>query len=342
MSNKAALLIAAKARPLVIENVPLMKPEKNQILIKSAAVAINPVDWMVQDMGIIIQSYPIVLGEDVAGEVVEVGEEVSRFKPGDRVIAHCIYLVSSKVEHGAFQHYTIAVADLAAKLPSWIPFEEGAVLPLAISTAASGLYTKNFLHLSYPSTDSRPTGRSILVYGASSSVGAVTIQLAIASGLQVVATASSHHHEWIRSLGVFMVLDYKDTEIVEKLISALKSAGEPVGAYDAIGLPSTRHICATVLEQFGGGFIASTLGMENDERLPENVNAGYCFAPAIYTKEPEIAKAVWGEYVPKALENGSLKCKPDPLVMGSGLESIQAALDKHKEGVSGRKVVVSL
>ena len=53
-----------------------------------------------------------------------------------------------------------------------------------------------------------------------------------------------------------------------------------------------------------------------------------------------MAKAVWGKYVPEALANGSLLCKPDALVVGLGLEYVQPALDRHKQGVSGRKVVI--
>lgn len=66
------------------------------------------------------------------------------------------------------------------------------------------------------------------------------------------------------------------------------------------------------------------------------------FAPNVYLTEPEVAQAVWGKYVPEALANGSLICKPDPMVVGKGLEHIQAAMNRHKQGVSGQKVVVAL
>ena len=66
------------------------------------------------------------------------------------------------------------------------------------------------------------------------------------------------------------------------------------------------------------------------------------FAAAIQSQEPEVAQAVWGKYVPEALANGTLKCKPDALVVGRGLENVQAALNKHKQGVSGKKVVLTL
>lgn len=70
--------------------------------------------------------------------------------------------------------------------------------------------------------------------------------------------------------------------------------------------------------------------------------SGVGFAPAVHSQEPEVAKAVWAKYVPEALADGNLKCKPDPLVVGFGLESVQVGFDRHKQGVSGQKVVVTL
>lgn len=62
-------------------------PEDDEIIVKNHAVAVNPVDWKIQDYGFFIQTWPNVLGEDFAGEVVEVGKNVSKFKKGDRVFA---------------------------------------------------------------------------------------------------------------------------------------------------------------------------------------------------------------------------------------------------------------
>jgi hypothetical protein len=70
--------------------------------------------------------------------------------------------------------------------------------------------------------------------------------------------------------------------------------------------------------------------------------SGTGFAPAISTQEPAVADAVWNQFVPGALADGSLKAVPTPLVAGRGLESVQGAMEKHKEGVSAKKVVVLL
>lgn len=63
---------------------------------------------------------------------------------------------------------------------------------------------------------------------------------------------------------------------------------------------------------------------------------------ALRQTAPDITKAVWGEFLPKALASGQFKAKPDPIVMRKGLEAIQEGMERHKKGVSAAKVVVML
>lgn len=82
--NNAAFL-DEKASSLRIGPAPMPTPSPNEIVIRNKAIAINPVDWHMQDAGIFVQEWPSVLGSDVAGEVFEVGTAITRFKKGDRV-----------------------------------------------------------------------------------------------------------------------------------------------------------------------------------------------------------------------------------------------------------------
>lgn len=246
------------------------------------------------------------------------------------------------------------------------------MLPLAISTAASGLYMKEYLNLPFPSKNAKATNGVLFVNGASSSVGAVTVQLAIASGLDVIATASPGNFEFVKSLGAREVFDYKEKDIGDGIVEAVGGIGVFKGIYDAISTPEALKLSVEVAEKLGGGFVAATLAPP--ENLPEGVRSAWCmfsppysyylliritgirafgiltffffffigFAPAIATKEPEVADAVWNQYVPGALAAGSLRAVPLPLVAGRGLESLQMAMEKQKEGVSARKVVVLL
>lgn len=62
------------------------EPGPDEVVIRNHAIAVNTVDWHIQDIGIFVQQWPTILGSDVAGEVYEVGDKVTRFKKGDRVV----------------------------------------------------------------------------------------------------------------------------------------------------------------------------------------------------------------------------------------------------------------
>lgn len=85
MAEQKALVLTVKQGPLEIRTVPKYKPKPGQILIKVESAALNPVDWGIQAFGILVEQYPSILGEDIAGTVEEVGEGVTKFSKGDRV-----------------------------------------------------------------------------------------------------------------------------------------------------------------------------------------------------------------------------------------------------------------
>ena len=135
--NSAALLMKSTAKSLEVKSVPFPSPRKNEIVIKNAAVAINPADWMKQDMGNLLFSwvqYPCVLGSDVAGEVVEVGSGVTRFHIGDRVLGHAVGLDQkyNSSSMGAFQTYTVLLTHMASHIPLDLSYESASVIPLGL------------------------------------------------------------------------------------------------------------------------------------------------------------------------------------------------------------------
>ncbi|KAJ5246254.1 alcohol dehydrogenase [Penicillium chermesinum] len=199
--NQAALQIEAKARPFKVGPGPVPNPSEDEVVIKVAYVAINPVDHIVQATPIFEYPYPYVLGTDVAGTVAQLGSNVTRFKLGQRVIGHCDGLLTKKPTNNAFQAYSTCREVLMAEVPDSLPLANAAVLPLGFSTAASGLYIN--LKLPLPSLDPKPTGKKILIWGGSSSVGSSTIQLAVASGLEVLTTASPANHEYAKCNDIF-------------------------------------------------------------------------------------------------------------------------------------------
>jgi NADPH:quinone reductase-like Zn-dependent oxidoreductase len=189
--NMAAWLNAKKT-PLELGPAPYPHPRDNEIVVKNHAVAINPLDWIKQDVGNLVFSwvrYPFILGADLAGEVVEVGSAVTRFRIGDRVLGHAVGTDKKRNSsaEGAFQSYTVVLAHLAAPIPATMAYDNAVVLPLAVSTAACGLFQRDHLALQHPSLTPRPTGETLLVWDGSTSVGSNAIQLAVAAGRYTAA-----------------------------------------------------------------------------------------------------------------------------------------------------------
>ena len=168
-----------------------------------------------------------------------------------------------------------APSKAVAPIPSSLSFVQAAVLPLAISTASAGLYLPDRLALPLPSATSPgpDKNKTILIWGASSSVGCIAVQLATASGITVFATASPRNFDFVRSLGAAQVFDYSKPDVVNDIIDALKGT-ELVGAYDVVGSPATVKKSAEVVKAIRGeGFVASTLVPPKD--LPDGIASEY-------------------------------------------------------------------
>ncbi|OJJ80958.1 zinc-binding alcohol dehydrogenase family protein [Aspergillus glaucus CBS 516.65] len=339
MSSNQAAWIPEARQQLTVGPAPTPKPGPGELVIRSHAVAINPVDWKVQDYGIFIQNYPFILGEDVAGIVEEVGEGVTRFEKGQRVIAHLLSLKTANAAHSGFQLYPVAQENATAAIPDSLTFEQAATLPLAVSTASVGLYLPDNLGLPLPSTSPESIGKTLLVWGAASSVGATAVQLAVASGLRVIATASPANHQFIKDLGASAVFDYRSPTVVNDIVNELRGK-EIAGAYDTISEEATFGPLSAIAEELGGLPAASVLPYENPS---EAFKPKFVTASSIVTVPNEkIGQAIWEDYVPKALASGQLQGKPDPVVVGHGLDKIQHAFDVQKAGVSGKKIIVTL
>lgn len=216
MPNISAVLKDAKAR-LTIEDRQIPKPGASELLVKNYALAINPLDWKMQDEGFLIDSYPTIVGADISGTVEEVGSGVSHFKKGDRVAAFADVVSSKDMKNGAFQQYTIVKDCAAAKLPQSVSFEEGSILPMSIATSSVGI----FLCMNVPRPPTKQKG-AFLAWGASASVGTAVVQIAASLGYTVYAVCSPHHHDYIKRLGALEVFDYNDSSIVKKIIQSIK------------------------------------------------------------------------------------------------------------------------
>lgn len=292
-----------------------------------------------QDLAIYPITYPAILGQDVAGEVVAVGEDLSgRFKVGSRVMGTTSGFATKRDTEKGFQAYTVLEGVLTSELPDGMEYERAVVLPLGVTTAAAGLFNSDFLGLRLPREPrGEGTGEVLLVWGGASSVGTAAVQLGVAAGYTVFATASPKNFELVRRLGATKVFDYKSEGVVDEIVGAIK--GEKfVGAFDAVGGAAWAATIEVVRRLDGGKFIATAV--RGFEEPPEGIGMKQIYSLSI--RENGVGKAVWEEFLPKALAAGTFVPGLESLVVGKGLESVQSGLDRLKDGVSAQKVVVVL
>ena len=128
-------------------------------------------------------------GLDVAGTVIAVGSEVTRFQPGEEVFG---------MSRGAFAEYAAVREDKLAHKPANLSFEQAAVVPISAGTAIQGLRDSGRIE----------AGQKVLVIGASGGVGTYAVQLANALGAEVTGVSSPAKVDLVRSIGADHVLDY--------------------------------------------------------------------------------------------------------------------------------------
>jgi NADPH:quinone reductase-like Zn-dependent oxidoreductase len=252
--------------------------------------------------------------------------------------------IDGNLASAAFQLYTVVPARVAARIPDDMHFTSAVVLPLALTTASWGLFEPSFLGIEAPSTSTpaQKSDRLVLVWGGSSSVGSCAIQLAAAAGLTVFATASTKNFDYVKTLGASQVFDYSHPDVVADMVAAAQGK-EIVGAYDAIASDATTMACAGFLQAFGGGKILCTGPNHSGLLMPEGVQRLNGPPPRSGTDGgATVWQRVWADFMGDGLANGKLKVKPEPVVVGVGLEKLQEGIDMCKRGVSARKIVVEL
>ncbi|KAI1208404.1 GroES-like protein [Annulohypoxylon truncatum] len=334
--NKAASLSEPKAYPLKIDSSPYPTAGDGEIIVKVAAAAVNPMDWYIQLLGNDLFNwiqYPYIGGTDIAGTVVEVGPNVSKFKVGDRVVG---LAGGFKPRFGGFQNYAALEVKTVTPIPDDLGFAEASVVPLGIATAACALYQKDFLALDHPSLNPKPNGKTLLIWAGASSVGTNAIQLAVASGYEVYTTSSPKNFDYCKQLGAARVFDYHSPTITQDLIEAFK--GKTCAGGFVIHQGSEKIVFKVVRQSQGNKFVACAV---NPTNVPEGVQAKMVFAGTL--RDNEVGPLIFDQFLPAALSQKKYQCLPKPLVVGHGLEHVQVALDKGKSGgVSAQKLVVTL
>jgi NADPH:quinone reductase-like Zn-dependent oxidoreductase len=189
-------------------DVPMPQCQPNDVLVKVVAAGVNPVDWKECEghLQAFYNNYtdPWVLGYDAAGTIHAVGSNVTKYKPGDRVVVFSDRRDNG--HNGTFAEYVRVLDNAIAPVPPTVDLVEAAAVPTAGLTAYQILFRAHKANL-------KP-GDSVLIHGASGGVGSYAVQFAKARGLHVAATCSAKNAEYVKSLGAELVIDYAKGDIV--------------------------------------------------------------------------------------------------------------------------------
>jgi NADPH:quinone reductase-like Zn-dependent oxidoreductase len=193
VGDASVLEVAEVAKPV---------PGPGQVLVKVGAAGVNPVDTYIRAGAFpALGQPPFTLGWDLAGTVEQVGEGVAGFAAGDEVFG----MLAFPGTGGGYAEYAVANASDLAPRPSWLTVEEAGATPMVALTAWQSLVGRGGLS----------AGQRVLVHAAAGGVGHVAVQIAKALGAYVIGTASAAKHDFLRSLGVDEVIDYRHQDFTE-------------------------------------------------------------------------------------------------------------------------------
>lgn len=181
------------------------KAQGQDLLIKIDAIAVNPVDTKIRQNVPSSTSSHKVIGWDAVGEVIAIGEDVSQFKPGDKV-----FYAGDLNRQGSNAEYQLVDERLVGLKPKSLSKAEAAALPLTAITAWELLFERLGIQMQSPDIKA-VSNEVILVVGAAGGVGSILIQIAKAiSGATIIATASRESSQaWVKELGADYVIDHK-------------------------------------------------------------------------------------------------------------------------------------
>lgn len=289
-----------------IEDAPRPTPKQAEVLVRVRAAGVNPIDWKIREGYMkdwIPASFPLTLGQDFAGEVVELGAGVTNFEPGDEVYGFA---------DGAYAEFAVASINEIALKPHSMDFVAAAALPTAALTAYQVV-----VDIIQPLKD-----QTILILGAAGGVGSFATQLCKWKDARVIAVASAKDSDYLKKLGIAQLIDYKTERFEEKV----KNVDVVV---DLIGGDSLTRSFSTVKKT--GGLVVTTVGPLDEAQASKQGIRAIQFV--MQPKGTELAE------ITKLVDQGILKPRLSKVLP---LTQAKDAQDLNQSGQSHGKIVLEV
>jgi NADPH2:quinone reductase len=323
-----ALVLNRYHGPLELTELARPNPAHGQVLVRIAASGLNPLDTKIRAGSGEHAKHPLplVLGIDTAGVVEAVGPGVDAFKVGDEV-----YGMTGGVGgiQGSLAQYAAVDVNLLALKPANLSMREAAALPLAFITAYAGIVDRARLQ----------AGQTVLVQGGAGGVGHVAVQLAVALGAQVFATASARDHDFVASLGATPI-DHR-AQSVEQYVAALTEGRGFDLVVDTVG-GATLDASFAAVKHFG--HVVSALGWGTHALAPLSFReASYSGVFTLYpllSGEHRVHHGAMLREATRLAEAGKLQPRLD--ARRFDLASAELAYEAITSGTARGKIVVEV
>lgn len=302
---KAYIITKYTKDGLQLADVPTPKASDNDVLVEVHSASINLLDSKIKkgEFKLLLPyKFPLILGHDVAGIVIQVGKNVKKFKVGDEIYSRvpdfCI---------GTFAEYiAINESDVALK-PKNLTMEEAASIPLVALTAWQALVENSILN----------KGQKVFIQAGSGGVGTIAIQLAKHLGATVATTASTKGFELLKNLGADVLIDYKtqefetmlkdydvvlnsqDNTTLEKSINILKTEGQII----SISGPPTPEFANEIGLPWYLKFVLSLLSLSIRRKAKkQNVDFFFLFMKANGSQLEKITQLIEADIIKPVID----------------------------------------
>ena len=332
--TQKALLVTKMGKPVtLVEDRAVPEPGTSQVLVHVTVAGANPHDQKCRDRGLFIaNNLPAVLTNDVVGEVVTLGQDVTKYAVGDHIVGQA---------QSGLQEYTVFDVDHSMKIPEGFTADDVATLPINLITGVVALFHEGTLAIPAPWTDAAKSfdykGTTLLIIGGGSNCGKFGVQLAKLAGIGRIVVVGGDDAE-MKSYGATDIIDRHGSpdETTKRIRNIV--GDDLLYAYDTINPPETQHIAINALSSTKKGKFARLLPSGPvDESAVHDKKAGYELknVSGNSSAKADLCKPFW-ELLPQYLVEKKIKPAKYVVVKGLDADKVNAVLDAYRDG---KKVV---
>ena len=305
-------------------DIPVPTPQPGEVLIRVAYSGVNPADWKTC-AGWLSQffeyKFPFVVGFDAAGVIAGVGEGVTQYKVGDRVVTSSNQGIG---ENGSYAEYLKVAIDRVAPLAGSVDFKTAASIPTAAVTSWEALYGSGDLR----------AGQSVLVHGGAGGMGSFAIQFAKHTGARVAATCGPANVDYVKSLGADRAIDYRSENVLDAVL-----AFAPGGVDLIVDTVGQGTLPDAIKATKPGGVIAPIGTLIQNEPMADPVEAEKRGVRLIYTMSNRVKAGDQLRTIVGLYNQGVFKA---PHLTELQLEQAAEALQRVKDGHVRGKIVLKV